>query len=98
MNFNTFELRSLVGFHPSISLRWQCELLDLSWSSYNYKALDANIEYNDRLFELRTSIDRLWLEHPYFGVESMRMHLNESGLGLVNDKLIPKLIREMGLM
>ena len=98
MNFSTSDLRTMVAFHPAISLRRQCELLDLSWSSFNYTALEPGIEYRERLFELRTAIDKLWLEHPYFGVESMRLHLNEAGLGPVNHKLIRRLMREMGLM
>lgn len=98
VRFNTSELRRLVDASSPISVRRQCKLMGLSWSSYFYRQIAAGEDNLYRLFRLRQAIDTLWLEYPFYGVESMRLNINNMGLGPVNHKLIRRLMREMGLM
>lgn len=86
--------------NAQISQRRQCELLDLSWSSYQFKS--AKGEYwqaNEVLnLALKRQMDELQLDHPWFGVESYHCWLEKHFDMKLNIKRIRRLMREMGLV
>ncbi len=78
--------------HPEISLRRQCELLDLSRSSLYYRC-EADPSYNEQLMRL---LDEQYLRTPFYGVPRMTEWLRRQGHA-VNEKRIRRLLRVMGL-
>ncbi len=73
--------------HPSLSVRRQCELLNLDRSTYYYP---LRTETRANLALMRT-IDRLYLKRPYFGSRRLGVELG------VNRKRVQRLMRVMGL-
>lgn len=73
--------------HPELSVRRQCELLELERSTYYYQ---PRCETRENLAWMR-AIDQLYLKYPFYG--SRRMAVN---LGL-NRKRAQRLMRQMGL-
>ena len=61
--------------HPEISLRRQCELLDLSRSSLSYRC-EADPSYNEHLMRL---LDEQYLRTPFYGVPRMTEWLRREG-------------------
>ena len=53
--------------HPKLSIRRQCELLDLNRSSYYY---EPTSESEENLAVMR-EIDRLYTQHPFLGYRVM---------------------------
>jgi putative transposase len=78
--------------HPHLSICRQCELLDLNRSTY-YLPPATESEENLRLMR---SIDRQFLETPFYGSRKMAEHLNRSGEA-VNRKRVQRLMTLMGL-
>jgi putative transposase len=78
--------------HPHLSICRQCELLDLNRSTY-YLPPATESEENLRLMR---SIDRQYLETPFYGSRKMAESLNRSGEA-VNRKRVQRLMRLMGL-
>lgn len=78
--------------HPHLSVRRQCELLQLNRATYYYQPLP---ETADNLALMRR-IDLLYLERPSFGSRMMTAWLNNHGLR-VNRKRVQRLMRLMGL-
>jgi putative transposase len=78
--------------HPEISLRRQCELLDLSRSSLYYRG-EADSSYNEQLMRL---LDEQYLRTPFYGVPRMTTWLRRQGHA-VNEKRVRRLLRAMGL-
>jgi putative transposase len=78
--------------HPHLSICRQCELLDLNRSTY-YLPPATESEENLRLMR---SIDRQFLETPFYGSRKMAEHLNRSGEA-VNRKRVRRLMTLMGL-
>lgn len=78
--------------HPHISIVRQCELLELSRSSYYYEPCSESAE-NLALMRL---IDEQYLETPFYGSRRMTAYLQSEG-HLVNHKRIERLMRLMGL-
>lgn len=78
--------------HPDISIVRQCELLELSRSSYYYEPCPESAE-NLALMRL---IDEQYLETPFYGSRRMTAHLQAAGHP-VNHKRIERLMRVMGL-
>ena len=70
----------------------QCELLDMPRASYYYKPV---METEQNLL-LMLGIDKLHLEHPYYGVLRMQAELSTTA-SPVNAKRIRRLMRLMGL-
>ena len=87
------ERRAMVEPHgAAVSVRRQCELLDLSRSSvYRVKALPAADD-----LALMRRIDELHLELPFYGSRRMTFALNAEGCG-VNRKRVQRLMRVMGI-
>lgn len=77
--------------HPDISIVRQCELLELSRSSYYYEPCPESAE-NLALMRL---IDEQYLETPFYGSRRMTAHLQAAGHP-VNHKRIERLMRSHG--
>jgi putative transposase len=78
--------------HCMISIHRQCELLDLSKSSYYYQS-ERDESYNLVLMNL---IDGQFTKTPFYGVPRMTVCLNQQGHH-VNPKRVRRLMRLMGL-
>lgn len=79
--------------HPEISIRRQCELLELNRSSYYYQPA-RETELN---LELMRLIDEQYMKTPYYGYPKMTAHLRREGYQ-VNPKRIGRLMHKMDLM
>lgn len=75
-----------------LSVKRQCELLEVSRSSFYYVPQEDN-SYNLELMEL---IDKEYLKHPFFGVPRMTEYLRTLG-HKVNPKRIRRLYRIMDI-
>jgi putative transposase len=78
--------------HNTLSVRKQCELLQLNRSTLYYKEVETDAE----TIELTRLIDQLFTAHPYFGARRMRELLKRAGKN-VNRKRIRRLMKLMGL-
>ncbi len=76
-----------------VSIRKQCELLNLNRSSLYYQAVKPN-EFNLMLMCL---LDEQYTETPFYGVKRMTAMLRRKGYK-VNEKRVRRLLRQMGLM
>jgi putative transposase len=79
--------------NPGLSITKQCELLQISRSSWYYEALGES-ELNLTLMRL---IDGQFLETPYYGARQMARYLRRQGYQ-VNRKRVRRLMQKMGLM
>lgn len=77
---------------PEIPISRQCELLDLSRSSFYYKP-EGEDEENLRLMRL---IDEEYTRHPFYGARRMAAWLRARGFS-VNRKRVSRLMRLMGI-
>ena len=75
-----------------MSVRRQCELLQLNRSTLYYKPVEPAVE----TLELMKMIDRIFMEHPYFGARRIRQLLIRAGRK-VTGKTIRRLMKLMGL-
>ncbi len=82
----------IVPNHPDLSIRRQCELLDLNRSSYYLPQATAPEED----LRLMRAIDELYLKRPFFGSRRMVRHL-EFGDDPLNRKRVQRLMRIMGI-
>jgi putative transposase len=87
------ELKLYVSENEKLSIRHQCELLDLNRSSVYYQPVGESDE-NLHLMEL---MDNEYLNHPTHGVLQMQDFLISQGL-TVNHKRIRRLLCLMGIM
>jgi len=79
--------------NPGLSITKQCDLLQISRSSWYYEAQGEN-ELN---LELMRLIDEQFLETPYYGARQMARYLRRKGYW-VNRKRVRRLMQKMGLM
>jgi putative transposase len=79
--------------HPRLSITRQCDLLNISRSSWYYEVLGESAEN----LELMRLIDEQFMEEPSYGVRQMARHLRRKGYW-VNRKRVWRLMRKMGLM
>jgi putative transposase len=77
----------------SLSVRNQCDLLDLNRSTLYYKPVEPDTE----TLELMRLIDRIFLEHPYFGARRIREMLRREHDKPVTRKRVRRLMKLMGL-
>ena len=75
-----------------MSVRHQCELLDLCRSSYYYEPCAESPEN----LALMRRLDELHLEHPVYGSRKLRVLLRQEGLE-INRKRVVRLLRLMGI-
>jgi putative transposase len=87
------ELKKCISKDKSISIRKQCELLDLAPSSYYHKGKGESPE-NQQIMRL---MDEEFMEHPTHGVYQMQDFLLACGL-IVNHKRVRRLLRKMNIM
>jgi putative transposase len=73
--------------HRELSIRRQCELLELERSSYYYEPATETAEN----LKLMRAIDELYLAHPFYGSRRISQELG------VNRKRAQRLMRRMGL-
>lgn len=79
--------------HATLSIRQQCDLLDLSRSSLYYEEAAAS-DYNLLLMNL---IDEEYTRHPFKGIVKMTRYLQDLGHH-VNEKRVRRLTRLMGIL
>lgn len=87
------ELKVYVSDNEQLSVRQQCELLDLSRSTVYYQAVGESDE-NLRIMKL---MDEEFLAQPTHGVIQMQDFLFALNF-LVNHKRVRRLLRKMGIM
>ena len=75
-----------------VSLRHQCELLDLCRSSYYYEPCPETPEN----LALMRRLDQMHLEHPVYGSRKLTVLLRRAGLA-INRKRVRRLLRVMGI-
>lgn len=78
--------------HQKLSITRQCELVDISRSSWYYEAF-GETELNLKLMRL---IDEQFMEEPSYGARQMARHLRRQGYW-VNRKRVKRLMQKMGL-
>jgi len=79
--------------HPGLSISSQCNLLQMSRSSWYYEARGESA-LNLQLMRL---IDKQFLETPYYGARQIARYLRRQGYW-VNRKRVQRLMQKMGLM
>ena len=80
--------------HPELSIKRQCELIDLPRASY-YRGTPVGGESAENL-ELMRLIDEEYTRHPFYGSRKIRDWLNRQGWR-VNRKRVRRLMGKMGL-
>jgi len=78
--------------HPALSIRHQCELLDLNRSSFYYQPASESALN----LELMRLIDEQYLKTPFYGWPKMTVYLHKLGY-LINHKRVQRLMQLMGL-
>jgi len=78
--------------HSRLSIVRQCELVDISRSSYYYTP-SGESEFN---LELMGKIDRQFLKTPFYGSRQMARHLRRRGYAVGRTR-VRRLMRMMGL-
>ena len=78
--------------HPTLSITRQCELLQISRSSYYYRAKGES----GLNLELMRVIDEQFLETPCYGSRQMVRHLRRQG-HKIGRKRVQRLMRKMGI-
>jgi putative transposase len=87
------ELQSYITENEKISIRHQCELMEISRSTVYYKPVGES----DENLKIMRLMDENCLEHPTAGVLQMQDFLFLYGF-LVNSKRVRRLLRKMGVM
>lgn len=85
-------LHGLIRPDPRVSVRHQCELLELCRSSYYYEPCPETEEN----LALMRRLDELHLEHPVYGSRKLTVLLRQAGLA-INRKRVVRLLRLMGI-
>lgn len=94
MGISLDEKKRLISpMHANLSIRQQCELLDLNRSSLYCKEAGEN-DYNLFLMNL---IDEEYTRHPFKGIIKLTKYLNDLG-HQVNEKRVRRLTRSMGIL
>jgi putative transposase len=83
----------MIDCQDQLSVRRQCELVDLDRSGLYYEPLRPEPEE----IPLRHRLDELYTAHPFYGVRRMTEQLRREGQ-TINPKRVRRLLREMGLM
>lgn len=75
-----------------LSIRRQCELLDLHRSNIYYEP----IKVSEEKFKIMNRIDEIYTSYPFYGSRKITMVLRRSGVE-IGRKHVQSLMREMGL-
>lgn len=78
--------------HPDISIRRQCELLDLNRATFYYEPAGES----DLNLQLMRLIDEQYLKTPFYGRPRMTAHLRREGYK-TNPKRVRRLMQKMNL-
>ena len=89
---NTASRKALISLDKNISIRKQCNLLNLSRSTFYYKPCEVSAE--DLL--LMRLIDKEYTEHPFYGSRRFQAYLQRLGYRVCRDK-VRSLMRQMGI-
>lgn len=84
--------RSLIAQDGLLSIRAQCDLLELPRSSYYYEPVGESSEN----LALMAELDRIYTAKPYFGRPRLTHALRNKGYA-VNPKRVGRLMRVMGI-
>jgi putative transposase len=86
--------------NKKISLRRQCILLGLNWSTFMFKSIKGDKWKENEILnqQLKRQMDEFQLKFPWFGVESYHTWLENHFKMSLNVKRIRRLMREMGLV
>jgi len=87
------ELRSYISENQNLSIRNQCELLEVNRGSVYYQPVGES----DENLQLMLKMDKEFLRHPTHGVLQMQDFLSTEGY-TVNHKRVRRLLRLMGIM
>jgi len=79
--------------YDKISIRRQCQLLDVNRSSLYYQPQPVSVETLD----IMDRIDKQYTETPFYGVQRMTAQLRRDGL-VIGHNRVRRLMRLMGLM
>ena len=82
----------LIGPDIKVSVRRQCELLEVCRSTYYYEAAPETREN----LALMRRLDQMHLEHPVYGSRKLTVLLRQEGLA-INRKRVRRLLRLMGI-
>lgn len=85
-------LRQLIGPDPGLSVRQQCQLLELPRSTFYYEPCPETAE-NLHLMRL---LDQLHLDNPVYGSRKLEVELRQRGWE-VNHKRVARLLQVMGI-
>lgn len=88
--------RDSIARHSELSIERQCELLEVSRSSYYYKPSQSAKEVGEFEDTIKGRLDYWHTKHPSFGVRKMRDVLREEGYS-VGRKRIRRYMNEMGI-
>jgi len=78
--------------HPTLSIRRQCDLVELNRASYYYEPA-TETPLNLTLMAL---LDKAYTAHPFYGRRKMTSYLRKAGYD-VNPKRVRRLMQKMGL-
>lgn len=78
--------------HPSLPVKQQCELLDVSRSGWYYQPKG----FSEDDFALMKEIDRIYLEAPFYGSRKILTELKKQNY-VIGRKRVQRLMRLMGL-
>ena len=79
--------------HPTLSIRRQCQLLDLNRATYYWQPASAS----PLNLELMRLIDQEYTRAPFYGYRRLTARLNNQHGYAVNHKRVARLMQQMGL-
>ena len=88
------ELKSYISSDEKISIRQQCELLNVNRSSYYYKTAGES----DENLSIMRWMDEHYLKHPTYGILQMQDFLLNDHQITANHKRVQRLLRLMGVI
>jgi putative transposase len=80
-------------YSPKLSLRFQCNLLNINRSSYYYKPVCVN----EVDLKIMMRIDEIYLNFPFYGSRKITIILNKEFDIPINRKKVCRLMRLMGI-
>ena len=86
------ERKAMIEPGSAVSLSRQCQLLQISRSSFYYQPVGESPE----TLELMRQIDQLYMQYPFYGSRQMVRHLARDGLSIGRHR-VRRLMRLMGL-
>jgi len=87
------ELKSYISDNENLSIRMQCDLMDINRSTVYYNAVPES----DENLQIMRLLDEEFLDHPTHGVLQMQDFLFSLNF-MVNHKRVRRLLRKMGIM